>query len=67
MELKQEIIHMYLIQLMVIYYLCLMIYAQTAEFFKCPIEYIDERPDEAYNILGWKSLIELEEGINDVL
>lgn len=49
----------------------------AAYFFKCPIEYIDERPgdmkhiiqspDEAYSILGWKALIELEDGIYDVL
>jgi UDP-glucose 4-epimerase len=45
--------------------------------FNCPIEYIDERPgdikhiiqspDAAYNILGWKALTELEDGIRDVL
>lgn len=49
----------------------------VANFFNCPIEYIDERPgdikhiiqmpDEAYNVLGWKSLVELEDGILDVL
>ena len=49
----------------------------AANFFNCPIEYVDERPgdvkhiiqspEEAYNILGWKALIDLEEGINDVL
>lgn len=49
----------------------------AAKFFDCPIEYIDERPgdvkhiiqspNEAYNILGWKALIELEDGICDVL
>jgi UDP-glucose 4-epimerase len=49
----------------------------AAKFFDCPIEYIDERPgdvkhiiqspDEAYNILGWKALTELEDGIIDVL
>ena len=49
----------------------------AANFFECPIEYIDERPgdvkhiiqspDEAYNILGWKALTELEDGIVDVL
>jgi UDP-glucose 4-epimerase len=49
----------------------------AAKFFECPIQYINERPgdikhiiqspDQAYNILGWKSLIELEEGIIDVL
>jgi len=49
----------------------------AASFFNCPIQYIDERPgdikhilqspDDAYNILGWKSLIGLEEGIKDVL
>ena len=49
----------------------------AAKFFECPIEYIDERPgdvkhiiqspDEAYNILGWKALTELEDGILDVL
>lgn len=49
----------------------------AAKFFECPIEYTDERPgdvkhiiqspEEAYNILGWKALKELEEGIYDVL
>ena len=49
----------------------------AATFFDCPIEYIDERPgdvkhiiqspENAYNILGWKALKELEEGICDVL
>jgi UDP-glucose 4-epimerase len=49
----------------------------AAKFFECPIEYISERPgdvkhiiqspQEAYNILGWKALMELEEGILDVL
>jgi len=49
----------------------------AAEMFNCPIEYIDERPgdikhiiqspDAAYNILGWKALTELEDGIRDVL
>ena len=49
----------------------------VAKFFECPIEYIDERPgdvkhiiqspENAYNILGWKALKELEEGICDVL
>ena len=49
----------------------------AANFFECPIEYIDERPgdvkhiiqspENAYNILGWKALKELEEGICDVL
>jgi len=49
----------------------------AANFFGCPIEYIDERPgdvkhiiqspDEAYNILGWKALTQLEDGILDVL
>ena len=49
----------------------------AAKFFNCPIEYIDERqgdvkhiiqsPNEAYNILGWKALIELDDGIVDVL
>lgn len=49
----------------------------AAKFFDCPIEYINERPgdvkhiiqspEEAYNILGWKALIEIEDGINDVL
>lgn len=49
----------------------------AAKFFECPIEYIDERPgdvkhiiqspENAYNILGWKALKELEEGIYDVL
>jgi nucleoside-diphosphate-sugar epimerase len=49
----------------------------AANFFECPIEYTDERPgdvkhiiqspDEAYRILGWKALTELEDGIVDVL
>jgi UDP-glucose 4-epimerase len=49
----------------------------AAKFFNCPIEYVDERPgdikhiiqspNDAYNILGWKALIDLEEGIIDVL
>lgn len=49
----------------------------AASFFNCPIEYIDERPgdvkhiiqspDESFNILGWKALVSLEEGIKDVL
>jgi len=49
----------------------------AAKFFDCPIKYVDERPgdikhiiqspDEAYNILGWKALTELEDGIIDVL
>ena len=49
----------------------------AASFFECPIEYIDERPgdikhiiqspEEAYNILGWRPLVELEDGITDVL
>jgi UDP-glucose 4-epimerase len=49
----------------------------AANFFECPIEYIDERPgdvkhiiqspEEAYNILGWKALTNLEDGIKDVL
>jgi UDP-glucose 4-epimerase len=49
----------------------------AAAFFDCPIEYIRERPgdikhiiqspEEAYNILGWKSFVELEDGIQDVL
>ena len=49
----------------------------AAKYFNCPIEYIDERPgdvkhiiqspEEAYNILGWKALTTLEEGIVDVL
>ena len=47
------------------------------DFFDCAIEYIDERPgdvkhiiqspENAYNILGWKALVELEDGIIDVL
>ena len=50
---------------------------EAANYFNCPIEYIDERPgdikhiiqspDMAFNILGWKSLMKLEDGINDVL
>lgn len=49
----------------------------AAQFFQCPIEYIDERPGdvkhieqsphESYNILGWKALVKLEDGIHDVL
>jgi UDP-glucose 4-epimerase len=49
----------------------------AANFFNCPIVYISERPgdvkhiiqspDEAYNILGWKALTNLEDGIVDVL
>lgn len=49
----------------------------AANFFDCPVEYIDERPGdvkhiiqspvEAYNILGWKAFTELEDGILDVL
>jgi len=49
----------------------------VAQFFDCPLQYIDERPgdikhivqsaEKAYNILGWKALTELEDGIKDVL
>lgn len=49
----------------------------AASFFECPIEYIAERegdvkhiiqsPHEAYNILGWKAIVELEDGIKDVM
>jgi len=49
----------------------------AAKFFDCPIEYIAERPGDvksiiqdpkpAFNILGWKAQIMLEEGIKDVL
>ena len=49
----------------------------VAPYFNCDIEYVDERsgdvkhiiqsPDEAYNILGWKPLIQLKDGISDVL
>jgi UDP-glucose 4-epimerase len=49
----------------------------AASFFECPIEYVDERPGDikhieqcpknAYNILGWKSFTELEDGIHDVV
>ena len=49
----------------------------AAKFFDCPIEYTDSRPgdvehiiqspEEAYTILGWKALVELEDGIIDVL
>ncbi len=49
----------------------------VTKFFECPVEYIDERPgdikhiiqspENAYNILGWKALKELEDGICDVL
>jgi UDP-glucose 4-epimerase len=50
---------------------------EVAKYFNCPVEYIDERPgdvkhiiqspDKAYEILGWKALTTLEEGIADVL
>jgi UDP-glucose 4-epimerase len=49
----------------------------AAKYFDCPIEYVEERPgdvkhiiqspEEAFNILGWKALVNLEDGINDVL
>jgi UDP-glucose 4-epimerase len=49
----------------------------AAKFFDCAIEYTDSRPgdvehiiqspEEAYTILGWKALVELEDGIIDVL
>jgi nucleoside-diphosphate-sugar epimerase len=49
----------------------------VANFFECPVEYVDERlgdvkhiiqsPDEAFAILGWKPLVELDDGIADVL
>jgi UDP-glucose 4-epimerase len=49
----------------------------AAKYFDCPIEYIDERPgdvkhiiqcpEEAYNVLGWKAFVSLEDGIRDVL
>lgn len=49
----------------------------AAQYFNCPIEYVDERPgdikhiiqspDEAYQHLGWKAYIQLHEGIQDVL
>ena len=49
----------------------------VSKFFECPVEYIDERPGDvkhiiqcpnnAYNILGWKALVEFEDGIKDVL
>ena len=50
---------------------------EAAAYFNCPIEYIDERPgdikhiiqspDSAFNILGWKAHVMLNEGIKDVL
>jgi len=49
----------------------------VAKFFDCPIEYIEERPGDvkhivqdpkpAFDILGWKSQVEIEDGIKDVL
>lgn len=49
----------------------------VAKFFGCPIEYIEERPGDvkhiiqdpkpAFDILGWKSQVEIEDGIKDVL
>lgn len=49
----------------------------AARYFDCPIEYIPDRPGdvkhilqsptEAFSILGWKALITLDEGIQDVL
>jgi UDP-glucose 4-epimerase len=49
----------------------------VAKFFECPIEYVSERPgdvkhitqspEEAFRILGWEALVELENGIADVL
>ena len=49
----------------------------AASLFNCPLEHIDERPGdikhiiqsptEAYDILGWKSTVKLEDGIKDVL
>jgi UDP-glucose 4-epimerase len=50
---------------------------EAAAYFDCPIEYIDERPGDikhiiqspevAFNILGWKAQVMLNEGIKDVL
>ena len=31
------------------------------------VKHIIQSPNEAYNILGWKALIELDDGIVDVL
>lgn len=49
----------------------------AAAYFECPIEYVAERPgdikhiiqspDEAYQHLGWKAVVQLHEGIQDVL
>lgn len=49
----------------------------AANFFNCPIEYINERPGDvkyiiqdpnnAFQILGWKAKVMLEDGIKDVL
>ena len=50
---------------------------EVAKYFNCPVKYMAERPgdikhiiqspDEAYNILGWKALVELKDGMADVL
>lgn len=50
---------------------------EAAEYFECPIEYIDERkgdikhiiqcPKEAFNKLGWTAKVKLEDGIKDVI
>ena len=50
---------------------------EVSTYFNCEIEYIDERPGdvkhiiqsphEAFNILKWKALIQLKDGIIDVL
>lgn len=50
---------------------------EAASYFECPIEYTAERPgdvkhiiqspEEAFHLLGWKALVQLKEGIKDVL
>lgn len=50
---------------------------QVAKFFDCPVEYLPERagdvkhivqePQPAADVLGWKALVELPEGIKDCL
>jgi UDP-glucose 4-epimerase len=50
---------------------------EAASYFNCPIDYTEERPgdikhiiqspDDAFNILGWKANVSLNDGIKDVL
>jgi len=50
---------------------------EAASYFNCPIVYTEERPgdikhiiqspDDAFNILGWKANVSLNDGIKDVL